>query len=266
MLLLALSLSVFQAAAEEIVFKIPPVKIPLEIKDQSVAITTSATLTIFSRDRGLTTLDLKLTGDLSDLQQNMTVLLADQLDKDDRCGERIAIENAALIPAEPAGIAQIQLHFERWECVKLLGRKVSKKIVGGDARIELKLTPEVDPGGSGLRLTPEIVAIQADGSLGQLLRTGPLGDTVRHKIQDAMLSALQKGTNLGATLPPVLQDSVIVKVAEFKDAGQGRLLVILEGEAHVTQEQLHLLSDQVHARIISTDMMLHATRFSFHLL
>jgi hypothetical protein len=250
-LLFVLSLSVFQAKAEELVFKIPPVKIPLEIKDQSVTITTSTTLTIFSRDHGPTTLDLKLAGDLSDLQQNMTAFLADQLDKDDRCGERIAIENAALIPADPAGIVQIQLHFERWECVKLLGRKVSKKLIGGDARIELKLTPEVDPGGSGLRLIPEIVTIRADGSLGQLLRTGPLGDMVRHKIQDAMSSALQKGTNLGATLPPALQDSVSVKGAEFKDAGQGHILVTLEGEAHITQEQLRLVSDQVHARLMS---------------
>jgi hypothetical protein len=51
-----------------------------------------------AKDRGLNILQLGLTADLSDLQQNMTGLLSSELDKDDRYGDRIAIENATLTP------------------------------------------------------------------------------------------------------------------------------------------------------------------------
>jgi hypothetical protein len=248
---LAIAASPLGASAQNTVFKIPPVKIPLDVKGQPIAITASAILTISSKDRNPVTLNLELTGDLSDLQRNLTDLLSSEMDKDDRCGERITIQNATLTPADPASLAMIQLHFERWECVKLLGKQAAKKLVGGDAQVQVKLTPAVAEDGTGLQLVPELGEIQADGSLGELLRSGALGGTIREKIQNAMLSALQKGTNLGATLPPAVQGYVTIKNAKFKDAGDGRLLVVLDGEARITQEQVRLLSDQVKERLAS---------------
>ena len=98
---------------------------------------------------------------------------------------------------------------------------------------------------------PEVGDIQADGSLGELLRSGALGDTIREKIRSSILSALNKGTNVGATLPPAVQGYVTIQSAEFKDGGGGRLLAILDGEARITQEQVKLLSDQVKERLAS---------------
>ncbi|HEX3437203.1 MAG TPA: hypothetical protein VHT24_10595 [Pseudacidobacterium sp.] len=66
-----------------------------------------------------------------------------------------------------------------------------------------------------------------------------------------MLSALQKGTNLSATLPPAVQGYVTIQNAEFKNGGDGRLLVVLDGEARITQEQVRLLTDQVKQRLAS---------------
>ena len=91
-LVLAMVASPLVATAQNVVFKIPPVKIPLDVKDQPITITASAILTISSRDRNLRILNLQLTGDLSDLQRNLTSLLSAQLDKDDHCGERVAIQ------------------------------------------------------------------------------------------------------------------------------------------------------------------------------
>jgi hypothetical protein len=250
-LLLAAAFSSPVAAAQKTVFKIPPVKIPLEVKDQSITITASAILTISSRDRNLTVLNLQLTGDLSDLQRNLTGLLSAQLDKDDRCGERIAIQNATLKPADPASIAVVQLHVERWACVKVLGKQAAKKVLGGDAQVPIKLTPVIDKDSTELQLIPEVGEIQADGSLGELLRSGALGETIREKIRSSIVSALHKGTNLAATLPPAVQGYVTIKNAEFKDAGEGNLLVVLDGEARITQEQVKLLSDQVKERLAS---------------
>ena len=237
--------------AQNVVFKIPPVKIPLDVKDQPISITASAVLTVSSKDRNLRILNLQLTGDLSDLQHNLTNLLSSQLDKDDRCGERVAIQNAALRPVEPASVAVVQLHVERWTCVKVLGKQAAKKLLGGDAQIQIKLTPAIDKDSTELRLVPEVGEIEADGSLGELLRSGALGDTIREKIRSSILSALNKGTNLGATLPPAVQGYVTIQSAEFKDGGEGSLLVVLDGEARITQEQVKLLSDQVKERLAS---------------
>jgi hypothetical protein len=76
-----------------------------------------------------------------------------------------------------------------------------------------------------------------------------LGETIRVKIRSSILSALHKGTNLAATLPPAVQGYVTIKNAEFKDAGDGNLLVVLDGEARITQEQVKLLSGQVKERL-----------------
>jgi hypothetical protein len=242
-LILAIGVSPLGASAQNSVFKIPPVRVPLDVKGQPIAIIASAILTISSEERNSLALNLELTGDLSDLQRNLTGLLSSQMDKDDRCGERITIQNATLTPADPASLAMIQLHFERWGCAKVLGKQVAKKLVGGDAQVQIASD------GTGLQLVPELGQIQADGTLGELLRSGALGETIREKIQSAMLSALQKGTNFGTTLPPAVQSYVTIRNAKFKDAGDGRLLVVLDGGARITQEQLRLLSDQVKERL-----------------
>jgi hypothetical protein len=248
-LILAIGASPLGAGAQSSVFKIPPVRVPLDVKGQPIAITASAILTISSKERNGLALNVELTGDLSELQRNLAGLLSSQMDKDDRCGERLTIQNATLAPADPAGVATIQLHFERWVCAKVLGKQVDKKLLGGDAQVQIKLTPAISGDGTGLELVPELGQIQADGTLGELLRSGALGETIREKIQSAMLSALQKGTNLGTTLPPAVQSYVTIQDARFKDAGDGRLLVVLDGGARISQEQLRLLSDQVKERL-----------------
>ncbi len=240
------------ANAQKTTFKIPPVKIPLDVKGQPIAITASAILTISSRDRNLRIFNLQLTGDLSDLQRNLTGLLSAQLDKDDRCGERVAVQNATLKPAEPASIAVVQLHVERWVCVKVLGKQAAKKLVGGDAQIPIRLTPVIDKDSTELQLQPEVGEIQADGSLGELLRSGALGDAIQEKVRNSILSALHKGTDMAATLPLAVQGYVTIRNAEFKDAGDGSLLVILDGEAHITQEQAKQLSDEVKERLAAS--------------
>ena len=235
--------------AQNVTFKIPPVKIPLKIKEQSVAITASAIVSMHSKDQETSIFKLELTADLGELQQNMTALLASQLDKDDACGERIVIEHADLTPVPPASLAVVQLHYERWACAKVLGKEKTKKLVGGNAVIEVKLTPAIEENNTELRLVPEVGKIEADGSLGELLRSGTLGDALRDKIRTSILSAMGKGTNLSATLPPAIQGHATIQNAEFKDGGSGRLVVVLRGEGQITREQIQALSKQVKERI-----------------
>jgi hypothetical protein len=229
-------------------FRIPPVKIPFNVKDQTITILASARMSVVSSTPDVSVFRLELTADLTSLQQNITPLLGEQLDKDDHCGERIAIQNATLTPADPASLTAVQLHYERWACAKILGKQQTKKLVAGNAMVPVKLTPGVEKDNTELRLVPEVGEIQADGSLGELLRSGTLGDMIREKIRNSILSAMQKGTNLSATLPPAVQGYVTIQNAAFRDAGGGRLAVVLVGDIRITKEQVRALSRQVQER------------------
>jgi hypothetical protein len=230
-------------------FKVPPVKIPLNVKDQHITLIASALISLTRKSQGLNILNLQMNADLSDLQQNMTELLSAELDKDDRCGDRIAIQHATLTPAEPASLAVVQLHYERYACAKIFGKQEAKRVVAGNAVMQMTLTPAVEADNTELKLVPTVGPIEADGSLGELLRSGALGDMLREKIRKAILNALQKGTDLSATLPPAVQGYAKIKDARFKDAGAGHLLVLLDGEIQITNEQIEALSKQVKERM-----------------
>jgi hypothetical protein len=235
--------------AQNLTFKIPPQKIPLKIKEQAVTITAWGVVSLQVKDKDTSAFKLELDADLSELQQDMTDLLSSQLDKEDACGERIAIQQAQLVPVPPASLATVQLHYERWACAKILGKDKSKRLVGGNALIEIKLTPAIEKDNTELRLVPEVGKIEADGSLGELLRSGTLGDMLRDKIRSSILSALEKGTNLSATLPPAIQGHATIQNAEFKDAGGGKLLVVLNGEGRISQQEIQALSKQIKERV-----------------
>jgi hypothetical protein len=157
--------------AQDATFKIPPQKIPFTVKDQQAYIVVSATVSMVSKTSAADTFRLQLTADLTGLQENLTPLLSAQLDKDDRCGERIAIQQATLTPASPAATATVQLHYERFACVKAFGKQQAKRIVAGNAVVPIRLTPAIEQGNTQLRLNPEVGEIQADGSFGELLRS-----------------------------------------------------------------------------------------------
>lgn len=237
------------ASDQSATFKIPPVNIPLNIKDQHITIGASGVITLLTKDRGLNILRLQLNADLSDLQQNMTDVLRSALDKQDRCGDHIAIQHATLAPVTPASVAVVQMHYERWGCAKVFGKQEAKRLVGGNAVMQLKLTPAISEDNTSLRLVPEVGPVEADGSLGELLRSGTLGEMLREKIREAILSALQKGTDLKATLPPAAQGNATIQTAEFRDGGAGRLVVALGGEIRITNEQIQALSKQVKDRL-----------------
>lgn len=247
--LLVAAVPVTCADSKNLSFKIPPVKIPLTVKDQTVTILAWAQISRVSSSKEIQIFNLQLNADLGELQENLTALLSAQLDKDDRCGERIQIQQAALAPEYPASVATVQLHYERWACIKAFGKQQTKKLVAGNALIPLKLTPGVEQDNTELKLVPEVGTIQADGSLGELLRSGTVGEMIQEKIRSSILSALKKGTSLGATLPPAVQGYVRIENVAFKDAGSGRLQVELDGQVRITKEQVEKLTEQVKERM-----------------
>ncbi|HEY0701201.1 MAG TPA: hypothetical protein VGD60_00395 [Candidatus Acidoferrales bacterium] len=242
---LALGASALRANDSKMSFKIPPVNIPLHIKGQEMNIVASGTISMARKEHDLNEMQLHLNADLAGLQQDIGPVLGAVLDKNSRCADRIQIQDATLVPAPPnATLAIVHLHYERWVCAKLFGNEEVKRLIGGNATLQLKLTPSVGPNHTELRLKPELGPIEADGSLGEVLRLGNVGDLVRDKIQETVLAAVQKGTDLGATLPAEVQDHVTIQDVAFHDAGEGRLVLTLDGDAQLTNDELQALENK----------------------
>jgi hypothetical protein len=229
--------------AQELTLRIPAVSTSWNIDNQTITITASGVISGASRGRDQEAFKLKLDADLSDLQRNITGLLRSQLDRSEPCGERIAIEHATLAPLDPASLLTVQLHYERWACAKAFGKQIVKKLAGGNGAIQVKLTPAVES--NTVRLAPEIGNIEADGSLGELLRSGSFGAMLREKIGAALVSAIQKGADFSATLPPAVRNVATIQAAQFKDAGAGRLALALNGEVRISADEIRLLISQL---------------------
>ncbi len=192
-------------------FDIPPVPVSVNVAGQPVAIVVSGNVSGATEQP----LALNLHADLSELQSHMTPLLQTELNQSNRCGERISVEKATLMPAAPAGLMTVQLHFEKWACLKVFGKENAKKLVGGNGSVQVLVTPRVQDGNSKSESPDaEIGSIDADGSLGDLLHS-EYGTTLRDKIRQALLKALQKSASLEAVVRAQAQPFVTIQSVEF---------------------------------------------------
>ena len=183
---------------------------------------------------------LKVTADLLDLQDHITALLQSQLNRSDRCGERLSVERATLLPAPPATLLTAYVHYERWACVKLFGKVSAQRLAGGNGVIPVTLTPSL-AADRQVKLEPEVGRIEADGSLGQALQTTALSNALRDKIGASVQSALEQAANLTATLPAGFKQAVSLQNVHFASGDAGRLLLEVEGEVQLSASQIQEL-------------------------
>jgi hypothetical protein len=232
-------------------FNLPPVKNSVTYANQPIDIITSGLVSKGVAEGGQNTFKLELTADLSDLQHEITEVLRDQLEKADRCGEQITIRNANLTPAEPASMVDVQLHFERWAC---FGKGPGTEMAEGNATIEVKLTPAVGEDGT-LRLVPEMKRIDAEGLVGELLRSGSLGETLRDEIKESLLSVVRRSGDFNTTLPPAAKGNAKLERAKFEGTGSGKLMVVLDGEIRVSDERATSLTSELKERAASQETL-----------
>ncbi len=219
--LLSVSLAVVSAAwaqPNQPALEIPAVKTSLDIEGQQVGFTVWGKV---SAPR------FSVTVDLGGFQENLTPVLAAELNRSDRCGDRLSVERGVLTPAAPSTVLTATVHYERYVCTKALGKEIVKKLVGGNGVVEVSLTPSV--GDNRILLTAQVRKVDADGSLGELLRSGSLGDSIRKKIAASIESAVQKAANLKSTLPAQMESSASIQTVEFADGGAGRLWLTVAG-------------------------------------
>jgi hypothetical protein len=250
-LALGREMGILLSTGQDLTFNLPKVTNSIDVSGRPVSILASGTVSRKSTgtpaENGRDLFSLKLTADLSDVQHNITGILRSKLTRSPRCGERLEIQQATLTPLPPASLVVARLHLERWVCSPGQGSPV--EVAGGDGTIEVKLTPSVGQPSpeqnAGLSLVSEITRVDAERFLRDLLRSGDLGDTLRQQIAASLLSALQKGTDFKATLPPVAQESATLQKAQFQDAGAGQLTLVLDGQLQFSDEQTQQFAAQL---------------------
>ena len=234
--ILILTLVAFAAdRPDAVTLHTPPVHSMLPIGGQSVGITAWAELS----GRSDAPLHFTLTADLAELQSNITPLVTAELNRSNRCGDRLEVQSATLAPAAPAALLNLHVHYERWACAKAMGREIVKRLVGGNAVLDVQLSPSVDSNAPALHA--DVKNIDADGSLGEALQSGSLGDTLREKIRGSVEKAFAKAATVPA-LPPDVSSTAQVRSLVFRDGGQGRLWLTVDGDVRVTAEQLRALA------------------------
>jgi hypothetical protein len=260
----------FDPAGQGVTFSLPAVTNSISVDGQSISIPASGAVSRVSpatpAENGHNLFNLKLVADLSDLQLNVTRILRSELTRAPRCGERIEILQATLIPLEPASLVVARVHFERWVCPP--GQQSPTEVAAGEATIEVKLTPSLEPAieakaepksepkseptigpNAPLHLVSEITRVDATGFLRNSLRSGDLGVTLREQIAASLLSALQQVANLRTTLPPVAQESATLQKAQFQDAGADQLNLVLDGQLQFSDEQTQQFAAQLKQRL-----------------
>lgn len=224
------------APAADLKLDIPPIKASLNLEGQPTAITVWGSISTASSG----VFRLSLVVDLSDLQKNLVPLLGAQLNRSDRCGERLTVQGAELAPAPPSGILTAYVHYERFGCVKALGKEIVRRLVGGNGVVEVNVAPSVVENRPAL--TAQVRKIDADGSLGEVLSSGSLRDTIREKLQAGIESAIQKAASLKSTLPAGIEDGAVLQTVQFSDGGAGHLWLKIDGEVRLTDQQFHGLA------------------------
>lgn len=223
------------ASDVESAYSIAPVKTTINFENQPITIIASGFVSKVAPPSLQNAFRVQLTADLSDLQQNFTEVLRAQINRSDPCGEQITIQTAALTPSTPTSSVLAQLHYERWACFG--GRGSANEMAEGNGSMEIILTPTVAGDGT-LRISPVISRVDAEGLLGDLLRSGTLGETVRDKIAESTLSAVRQAWDYKALLPPAAQAYVKLQGAQFRGMGAGELSIVLDGSIQVPDDKV----------------------------
>jgi hypothetical protein len=214
--------------------QLPPMKTSLTLEGQPVAITVWGTVS---------PAHIAATVDLGEFQEHLTPILAAQLNRSDKCGERLSIEQATLAPS---GLLTATLHYERYGCAKALGKEIVKRLVGGNAVVEVNLTPVVTD--NHIAIIAEVRKIDADGSLGEVLRSGSFGDSIQQKITTSIETSIRKFGDFRSALPAGMDDIAKLRTIQFADGGKGRLWLNIEGDLHLSAEQFQGLSKMTSRR------------------
>jgi hypothetical protein len=245
----AMFLLPLMAFSADFTFEIPSAPVAVDIGAQHVAFTVSGEVSASPGRPGAgdQTFPMNLRADLGGLQSHLTPLAQQELNRSEKCAERVSIQSATVAPAASAADLAVHLHFERWVCIAA-EPSAPKQLMASDAIVHVIATPVLEKSASGVqsvRLDAQIGGIEADGPLGEMLRSGTIGSTIRDKMSAAMLKLLQRSTDFDGVLAlPARHFAAIQKIA-FVDAGFGRLALDMAGRLQVPGESVSAVLEQL---------------------
>ena len=245
-----LSLLPVMAFCADFTFEIPPAPAAVDIGAQHVAIAISGEVSASPGPPGAgdQTFPLNLRADLGGLQSQLTPLVQQELNRSEKCGERVSIQSATFAPAPATGAADlaVHLHFEKWVCVAA-EPNAPKQLLASDAAVHVIVKPVLEKSAGGIqvvKLDAQIGGIEADGPLGEMLRSGAVGSTIRDKMSAALLKALKRSTDLDGVMTPQTRRFASIQKIAFVDAGFGRLALDMAGRLQVPGESVSAVLEQ----------------------
>lgn len=241
-LALAREMGIVLANSQDVTFNLPAATNTVTIAGQTLQVTVSGILSETATDAGKRSFRLEIMDDLTDLQQNITEVLSAVVNSDNDCGERLSVRHATLMPAVPAGSLSLQLHYERWACLRIAGQTAPTELAENDGEVEIRLLPAISQ--SGLQLKADFGRIGPSGMMADSLRNGDLGASLRDKVSQAILSAMRSADDFKTALPLALEGSKL-ETARFEDGGAGDLTLMLQGQSQLSQDQAKSLADQL---------------------
>jgi len=242
-LALAREMGIVLANPQDVTFNLPAVKSTVTVANQSLQVTISGILSQTGSDAGNRTFRLEILGDLTDFQQNITEVLRNAVNSERACGERLSLLRATLMPSVPDGSLNLQLHYERWACLRIGGQTTPTELAENDGSVDIQVLPVAVPG--GLQVKTDFARIDATGVMADALRTGDLGSDLRQKVAHAFLAAMRTVSDFKSALPPALQGSTTLHSAKFENDGADDLELMLQGEAQLSEEQAKSLAGQL---------------------
>jgi hypothetical protein len=237
---LAREMGIVLANSQDVTFNLPAARNTVTIANQPLQLTVSGILSETATDAGKRIFRLEIMDDLTDFQQNITDVMSAVVNNDNPCGERLSVRQANLMPAVPAGSLSLQLHYERWACLRIGGQTTPTELAENDGEVEIRLLPAISQG--DLQLKTDFGRIGATGMMADSLRNGDLGSSLRDKVAHAFLSAMRAATNF--KLPPALEGSKL-ETAKFEDDGAGDLTLMLQGATQLSEGQVKSLAAQL---------------------
>ena len=243
-LALASEMGVGLAQGSDLTFTLPEVRTRVTLGNQTTEVPISGELSQISAQGAERTFKLRMVVDRSDLEERTTEILRVQLDAARSCGERLAVREATMTSATPAAVIALQLHYERWSCLKLGGQTRPQELAEQDGSVEVKVTPVVGKANT-LKLGAEFSSIVAGGAMGESLRSGDLGEELRDKLTHSILSLVPLGENFQKYLPPAARELAMVQDARFQETGVGKLSVILNVQLDLSDQQVKLMASQL---------------------
>jgi hypothetical protein len=250
-LAMAREMGIVLANAQDVTFNLPAIKSNVTFASQPLQFTVSGILSQTGADAaGKRTFRLEIMNDLTDFQQNITEVMRAAVDNENACGERLSVRRAVLMPSVPGGSLNLQLHYERWACLRIAGQSTSTELAENDGEVEVHLLPAISQ--DGLQLKADFGRIDAVGMMADSLRNGQLGSDLRDIVVHAFLTAMRTTSDFKTDLPPALQGSKL-ETAQFEDDGAGDLTLMLQGQAELSEEQTKSLASQLNQTLAAED-------------